>query len=90
VVSGSKPEYGAGGFEVYAPQRGTYTIQFLDQAFTLGMDGRFTGVTFIRGIPVESQARLVSPPIPLSQADAWLQYFESDDQTRGLFSVEQT
>ena len=89
VMSGSKPEYGVGGFETYAPQDGTYTIQFLDQTFSLPMDGRFTRVTFTRGVPVEVQARLVSGLMPRSQADAWLQYFESDEQTRGLFTLEE-
>jgi len=89
VMSGSKPEYGVGGFETYAPQDGTYTIQFLDQTFSLQMDGRFTRVTFTRGAPVEVQARLVSGLMPRSQADAWLQYFESDEQTRGLFTLEE-
>lgn len=49
VTSGSKPEYGVGGFEVYAIQHGTYSIQFLDQTFTLQIEGQFTRVTFTRG-----------------------------------------
>lgn len=90
VMSGSKPEYGAGGFETYAPRSGTYTIQFLDQTFTVGMDGQFTRVTFRRGAPpVEPQAQLVSKPMPRSQAQTWLQSFESDPQTRGLFTLEE-
>jgi hypothetical protein len=88
VVSGSKPEYGVGGFETYAARNGTYTIQFLDQTFTVSMDGQFTRVTFRRGAAGETQARLISAGLPRSQADAWLQYFESDQRTRGLFTVE--
>jgi hypothetical protein len=49
VTSGSKLEYGVGGFEVYAIQHGTYSIQFLDQTFALQMEGQFTRVTFSRG-----------------------------------------
>jgi hypothetical protein len=89
VVSGSKPEYGVGGFETYAPRSGAYTIQFLDQTFTVQMSGQFTRVTFIRGISVETYARLVSARLPFSQADAWLQHFEADEQTRGLFTLEE-
>jgi hypothetical protein len=89
VVSGSKPEYGVGGWEVYARETGTYTIKFLDQTFSLQMAGQYTHVTFTHGVPVETQARLVSAYMPLSQADAWLSLFESDAQTKGLFTLEE-
>jgi hypothetical protein len=91
VISGSKPEYGVGGFEIYATEKGTYSIQFLDQTFSLPMDGQFTRVTFTRGTPVEAEearARLASAPMSLSKANAWLQHFESDERTRGLFTLE--
>jgi hypothetical protein len=89
VVSGSKPDYGIGGFEAFAPHSGTYTIQFLDQTFSLQMDGQFARVAFTQVGPVETQARLVSGPLPFSQADAWLQHFESDERTRGFFVLEE-
>jgi hypothetical protein len=89
VVSGSKSEYGVGGFETYARYSGTYTIQFLDQTFSLQMEGQFTRVTFIRGVPIETRARLVSSPLPFADADAWFDYFESNQQTRGLFKLEE-
>lgn len=89
VTSGSKTEYGVGGFETYAPRSGTYTIQFLDQTFSLPLDGQFTHVTFKRGAAGETQARLVSAKLPHLQADAWLQYFEADQRTRGLFTLEE-
>ena len=91
VVSGSKPEHGIGGFEVGAPQRGSYTIQFLDQTFNLPVDGRFTRIILIRGThPIESQANIVSQTMPMSQAHDWLQYFESDPKTRGVFQVDES
>jgi hypothetical protein len=88
VVSGSKPEHGVGGFETYAPIEGVYTIRFLDQTFSLQMNGQFTRVTFTRGVTAEAQARLISRALPMSQAQAWLQRVESDPQTRGLFNLE--
>ena len=91
VVSGSKPQHGIGGFEVGATQRGSYTIQFLDQTFLLPMDGRFTQVILIRGThPTESQATVVSQAMPLSQANDWLQYFQSDPKTHGVFRVDES
>ena len=45
-TSGSKPQYGPGGFEFWAPNRGLYTIRFLDQTFELTLEGGFTLVTF--------------------------------------------
>jgi hypothetical protein len=89
VVSGSKPEYGVGGWEVYAHHTGTYTIQFQAQTFTLPMSGQYTHLTFKRGIHIQAQARLVSHSMPFRQADAWLQHFESDELTRGLFTLEE-
>jgi hypothetical protein len=88
VVSGSKPEHGVGGFETYAPIEGVYTIRFLDQTFSLQMNGQFTRVTFTRGVTAEAQVRLISRALPMSQAQAWRQRFESDPQTRGLFNLE--
>jgi hypothetical protein len=46
VTSGSKPEYGTGGFEVYAQDPGTYQLEFLDQSFEISMSGQFTKVIF--------------------------------------------
>jgi hypothetical protein len=46
VTGGSKPEYGRGGFEVYAQETGTYKIQFLNQSFDIEMSGQYTRVTF--------------------------------------------
>jgi hypothetical protein len=92
VVSGSKPEYGAGGWEVYATQTGTYTIQFLDQTFTLPMSGQYTHLTFRRGAQIEAQAqqaRLVSFSMPSWRADALLQHCESHEVTRGVFTLEE-
>lgn len=46
VVSGSKPEYGPGGFEVLAPNAVEYSITFLDQTFKVVSQGNATIVEF--------------------------------------------
>jgi hypothetical protein len=46
ITSGSKPEFGVGGFEVYADKPGAYKVEFLDQSFEISMSGQFTKVTF--------------------------------------------
>jgi hypothetical protein len=48
LVSGSKPEFGVGGFETYAQAPGTYRVEFMDQRFDLALRGRFTKVIFTR------------------------------------------
>jgi hypothetical protein len=48
VTSGSKPEFGPGGFETYAQMPGVYTLKFLDQSFALTLSGQFTKVNFKR------------------------------------------
>jgi hypothetical protein len=46
VTSGSKGEYGKGGFEIYAQEAGTYKVEFLEQSFEISMSGQFTRVIF--------------------------------------------
>jgi hypothetical protein len=46
ATSGSKPEYGVGGFEIYAHEPGTYIVEFLDQHFEISISGQFTKVIF--------------------------------------------
>jgi hypothetical protein len=47
LISGSKPEYGPGGFETYANVPGAYKIQFMGQSFEIPLSGQqFTKVTF--------------------------------------------
>ena len=90
VLSGSKPEFGVGGFETPAPQRGVYTLQFLDQTFKLSMDRQFTRINFVRGaVPAGGQARLVSTVLPHSEAQDWLDAFEAGDKTAGMFTLEE-
>jgi hypothetical protein len=89
VTSGSKPEHGVGGFEIYAPLIGDYVIQFLGETFTIPMDGQYTKVTF-RQIepPPEDEVLLVSIPMPLSEAETILATkLESDPDTQGKFTI---
>ncbi len=90
VVSGSKPEWGVGGFEIYAHEPGNYVVQFLGQSFTIPMSGQFTRVIFRKGEePPEEQVRLISALLTRSQAEAILQAeLEADPDTRGLFEIQ--
>jgi hypothetical protein len=47
-LSGSKPEYGLGGFETYANLPGNYNIEFLGQNFEVPLSGQFTRIAFTR------------------------------------------
>jgi hypothetical protein len=48
-MSGSKSEFGSGGFEIYAQEPGEYIVEFLDQRFVIPLDGEtFTRVNFRR------------------------------------------
>jgi hypothetical protein len=44
--SGSKPQYGLGGFEFWAPNHGLHTLSFLDQTFEFTLEGHFCRLTF--------------------------------------------
>jgi len=93
VVSGAKPEYGSGGFETYAPERGVYTIHFQDKTFNVPMEGKMVYLTFHQGEEAppkpEPQAHLISKAMPLSQANAILQQMEADPNLKGIFEVEE-
>ncbi len=70
VLSGSKPGYGPGGWEVLAPSVGTHTIAFLDQRFEVQTQDRATVVTFTE------HAIVVKPPgtgpsLPPDQDARW-------------------
>lgn len=51
VVSGSKPEYGEGGFEVLAANVGLYTLTFLDQRFEVQTQDGSTILSFAEQVP---------------------------------------
>ena len=46
LTSGSKLEYGPGGFETYATLAGIYKLEFLGETFEVPLTGRFTKITF--------------------------------------------
>ncbi|MFQ5578128.1 MAG: SpoIID/LytB domain-containing protein, partial [Anaerolineae bacterium] len=88
TVSGSKPEYGPGGFEIYAPERGIYTLQFQDKTFTIPMEGQMLHLTFRPQAEAESQARLVSAPMPLSKAQTLLKQLTAQTGDGDAFKLE--
>ncbi len=90
VTTGTKLEYGPGGFEFYATVIGTYILQIESYRFEIPMDGQYTYLTFHKGtVPPEEQVRLVSTPLPRSQAEQILQtQLETNPATKGLFTIE--
>lgn len=67
ITSGSKPEYGLGGFELYGQQPGLYRVQFLDQTFELQLTGQFTRVIFERSkSPAQPEFAAASVPVAVS------------------------
>jgi hypothetical protein len=65
VVSGSKPEYGPGGFEVVIPGPAAYTLTFLDQAFVVETQDGATILAFAK----EGAQQPDPAPEPESQPD---------------------
>jgi hypothetical protein len=90
VTSGSKPEWGIGGFEIYATELGNYTLEFFGQRFVIPLQGQFTKAIFRKeGDSTEQQVRIVSMLLPRSRAEAILQSeLEADADTRGLFTIQ--
>lgn len=87
VVSGSKSEYGPGGFEVPAwIPNGNYTLRFLDQSFPVEVRGDLVQLTFTQ--ETEEQARLLSSWKAEGEAQTCLERLEGQEQTRGIFVLE--
>lgn len=87
VISGGKPEFGPGGFEVYTPDKGMYTLQFLDRQFTIPMEGKMLYLTFSQKANV--LARLISSSLPLSQITMLLEEIKARTEADDLFSIEE-
>lgn len=89
ITSGHKPEFGVGGFEIYAPLIGDYTLQFLGETFTIPMNGEYTKVTFrwVEGPPVEEKKVIISDLLPQSEAQALYTGLENHPDTRGIFKI---
>lgn len=89
VTSGSKPEWGIGGFEIYATELGNYSVEFLGQRFTIPIQGQFTKAVFRKETgSADQQVRLVSVLLSRSRAEALRAELEADPNTRGLFTVQ--
>ncbi len=89
VTSGSKLEFGPGGFEVYATESGNYIVQFEGQRFIIPMTGQFTRVTFRRSSSAEGRpVRLVSNVMARSRAEAVLRdLLAIEPEVQRLFKV---
>jgi hypothetical protein len=89
VTSGSKPEWGIGGFEIYATELGNYSVEFFGQRFTIPVQGQFTKAIFRKEDgSAGQQVRLVSMLLPRSRAEALRTELEADVDTRGLFMIQ--
>ncbi len=86
VVSGSKPEFGVGGFEVLCWTDGLFTLSFLGQNFGVEVGGSFTQVSFVE--LQGGSARLVSGWMTRDEAERWLEHLQSVPSYRDIFGIE--
>ncbi len=89
VLSGSKPEYGVGGFETPIWAVGQYSIRFLNQEFKIDMHDETVFVTFSEGASSQADSRLVTGWQALSAAEALLQQLQQIVEFASWFSLEQ-
>ncbi|MBI3733548.1 MAG: SpoIID/LytB domain-containing protein [Chloroflexi bacterium] len=86
VVSGSKPEHGAGGFEVLCWQDGNFTVAFLDQHFVVPVNGSFTRADFVE--LKNGGTRLASGLLTRDEAERRLADLQAVEMVRDLFGIE--
>jgi hypothetical protein len=92
VLSGSKTEYGQGGFEAPVWADAVYTLRFLDEAFQVDVSREVVVLTFSEKAPQgedgevsESQSRLVTDWMEPRTAQ---ELFGDLSRYQGLFAVE--
>jgi hypothetical protein len=86
ATSGTKPEYGPGGFEIQTREQGYHTLQFLNRRFTLPLQGKVAQLRFevVDAPPV----RITSQPLARAQAEALLTRFAADPNLKSIFRIE--
>lgn len=90
TTSGSKTEYGPGGFEVAVWTNGLYTLNFLDQRFQVMVQGDFLFLTFTQTSPETLPlARLASDWMEESEGEALWRNLEGDERYEGLFLLDE-
>ncbi len=88
VKSGDKPEYGSGGFEIYAPEPGTYFLKFMGRRIAVNTTGKMLRLSFKKVEP-EEMARLISSALPLSKIQSILKELRQESNAADLFSIEE-
>jgi hypothetical protein len=92
VTSGSKGEYGAGGFEVPVWADTVYTLRFLEQTFEVEVNHELVIVTFTKNSSgdegsevVGAESRLVTDWMELAKVE---DLFKDLSRYEGVFSLE--
>ncbi|MGQ9627831.1 MAG: SpoIID/LytB domain-containing protein [Anaerolineae bacterium] len=90
TTSGSKPEYGPGGFELPIWHNGIYTIRFEGQSFPVEIVNQTVIVTFREAPTGTPSSRLVTNWMALAEAEGLLAELERYKAYLGLFQLEKT
>ena len=88
LQSGTKPEYGVGGFEVPVWTNGTFTLEFENESFFVVVEDNYIVCTFSETQQDLAEHRLVSLFMEPSLAQRWLDHFNADGTYAGLFALE--
>lgn len=88
LTSGSKPEYGPGGFEVPIWNTGLHTVRFLSQTFKVEIGNETVIVAFTPRSDSGAGTRLTSDWQPLAQAQALFMQVQQTLEIRNWFSLE--
>lgn len=87
TVSGSKPEYGPGGFEILIFHDATYVLQFLGETFEVEVRGDRVYLTF-EEVEQETEYRVVSRWVKVERAKRILRRLSKEPQLEGAFEIE--
>ena len=86
-ISGSKPEYGPGGFEILIFRDATYRLQFLGESFEVEVRGETVHLTF-EEVEQEAEYRVVSRWMAAKRVKRIVSRLSKEPRFQGRFQIE--
>ncbi len=87
-VSGSKTEYGPGGFEILIFRPATYTLRFLEETFEVTVGRETVHLTFEQIEEEAAECRVISQWMKAARAESILGQLSEETEFRGRLQID--